>query len=368
MKIGLVRRGFSATGGAEAYLSRFARALVSAGHECVLYTSADWSQEAWPAGRRVCLPGRSPRLFADALEHAQAGAMGSERCDYLFSLERVWRCDCYRAGDGVHRAWLERRREFEPFWKPWSRALFNRKHRQLLALEERLFGGKTAGLVIANSRMIKEEIIRHYGYPRERIPVVYNGLPYRAANPAWRAETRARLGIPDSDYVVLFAGSGWERKGLRFAIEGMRRANLTRAHLLVAGRGNPRKVPGSDRVRFLGPVSAMEAHYAAADAFILPTLYDPFSNACLEALSAGLPVITTAANGFSEVLHPGIDGEILEDPRDSQAVARAIERWSDPERRAAIKPHLPGRFTIEANLNATLAVIQQAGQRTETKS
>jgi UDP-glucose:(heptosyl)LPS alpha-1,3-glucosyltransferase len=295
------------------------------------------------------------------LERVQADAAGSERCDYLFSLERVWRCDCFRAGDGVHRAWLERRKNFEPFWKPWSRSLFNVKHRQLLALEERMLGAKTAGLVIANSHMVKAEILRHYGYPEERIHVVYNGLPPRVADPAWRSEVRARLAIPESEYVVLFAGSGWERKGLRFAIEGMHRANLKRAHLLVAGRGNPRDFPGSDRIRFLGPVSAMEAHYAAADAFILPTLYDPFSNACLEALSAGLPVITTAANGFAEILQPGIDGEIVQDPRDTEVIARAIERWSDPERRAAIKPHLAAlaaRFTIKGNVSATLAVIR----------
>ena len=356
MNFGLVRRGYSATGGAEAYLKRFAQALQGAGHACTLFTSADWPREDWPGNRIERLPGASPLAFADALERAQT----LTPCDYLFSLERVRSCDAYRAGDGVHRAWLERRARFEPFWKRWGRT-FNRKHRELLALEERLFSPEGAGIVIANCRMVKEEIVRTYGYPAERIHVVYNGLPAFTPSPELRETTRAQLGIAPATPVVLFAGSGWERKGLRAAIEGVALVkSATPPLLLVAGRGNPRRYRGGDRVRFLGPVRQMAACYAAADLFVLPTFYDPFSNACLEALAAGLPVITTTANGFSEILRPGIDGEALEDPSNAAAIAQAIEAWSDPERRAAIRPQLlelASRFTMEANVQNTLAAM-----------
>ena len=96
----------------------------------------------------------------------------------------------------------------------------------------------------------------------------------------------------------------------------------------------------------------------AADLFLLPTIYDPFSNASLEALSAGLPVITTSANGFSEVMRPDLDGEILRAPDDIEAMAAAIERWtgaattSREDRRA-----FASRFTMEENVRATLAAI-----------
>ena len=358
MKIGLVRRGYSATGGAEAYLKRFAQALLAVGHDCTLFTSAEWPATEWPGAHIERLPGRSPLAFAQALQAARAQA----GCDYLFSLERVLSCDAYRAGDGVHRAWLKRRVRVEPFWKRWGYAL-NPKHRQLLDLEHRMFADQEAGSVIANCRMVKEEIVREYGYPAERIHVVYNGLPATASSPELRAQTREQLGLAASDYVLLFAGSGWERKGLATAIAAVERINATcRPLLLVAGKGNARRYRQSDRVRFLGPVRQMAAWYAAADAFVLPTLYDPFSNACLEALAAGLPVVTTAANGFSEILQPGSEGEILEDPTDSAALARALEAWSDPARRAAIRPRLlelASRFTIEANVRNTLAAIGQ---------
>lgn len=373
MKIGFARRGYSSTGGAEAFLKRFAAAAHTASHDVVLFGTSNWPREAWPGGEVVPLDGRSPRFFADALMDVAGD------CDLLFSLERVWSCDIYRAGDGVHRAWLNRRKAAEPFWKTWGRVV-NGKHREILELEESLFSSEGAGCIIANSRMVRDEIIACYGYPAERVHVIYNGVPQ--ANQAsqasqaieaagreaaetqgqrakLRAEVRASLGLGPEEYVVLFAGSGWERKGLRFAIEGMRKLKSP-ATLVVVGRGSRRFLPSSEKVRFAGSVSNMEAYYAAADAFILPTLYDPFSNACLEALAAGLPVITSAANGFSEIIKPGEEGEVLADPMDSGAISRAIEAWRDPARRAAIRPQLlslAAQYTIEANLKASLALV-----------
>lgn len=363
MKIGLVRRGYSPTGGAEAYLKRFGGALAQGGHEGTLFTSADWPASEWPWGKIEVIPGRTPQAFAEALEAAHPRTRAVGACDYLFSLERVHACDAYRAGDGVHRAWLRRRDAFEPAWKRWIRGL-NPKHRQLLDLEARLFSSDGAGIVIANCQMVKEEIVREYGYPASRIHVVYNGLPPQPApEPGLRERTRAAWGLGAADLAILFAGSGWERKGLKAAVEAVNRMRAPaggRAVLIVAGKGNPKAYGGAtERVKFLGPVREMAACYAAADLFLLPTFYDPFSNACLEALAAGLPVVTTSANGVSEVI--GAGGSVIEDPADSGAIARALEDWSDPARRESVRPELralAARFTIEANVAATLAAME----------
>ena len=356
MKIGLVRRGYSRTGGAEAYLRRFAEAAVAAGHECVLFTE-QWPRVAWPFAH-IQIVSDSPEKFADAL----VAARPQDGCDFLFSLERIRTCDAYRAGDGVHAAWLERRARFEPFWKPWLRRC-NAKHRETLALERQLFGPDGARLVIANSRMVQTEIGRHFGYPPERIHVVHNGVPPFTAPSEKRIEMRRGLGLGDEEFAVLFAGSGWERKGLRFAISAMNAARLPNATLLVAGLGRKRGLPRSERVRFLGPVKDMPRYLAAADAFILPTLYDPFSNACLEALAAGLPVITTAHNGFAEIIEPGVEGEVVAEPDDIAALAGALRHWSDPARRAAIRPRLlalGAQFSIGENVRQTLGIIERA--------
>lgn len=354
LTIGIVRRGFSSSGGAEAYLKRLAAGVVAAGHQVSLFTSADWPDEEWNLGPIVRLSATSAVGFADELEKISRG-----NCDVLLSLERVWRCDVYRAGDGVHRAWLERRNEIAGPLQKLSR-LLNRKHSATLALEESLFGKCGAKRVIANSRMVKEEIIRHYGYPEERIDVVYNGLPLGSLqrDELDRAKTRDALGLSTNDIVVLFAGSGWERKGLRFALEAMERQD-PRLKFLVAGRGEPRKF-SSSRAQLLGVIREMPSLYRAADIFLLPTIYDPFSNACLEALAAGLPVITTRANGFSEIMESGRHGTIVDRPQDVDAIVAALEFWSDPARRAQAKVDnlaLAARFDISANVAQTLAIL-----------
>jgi UDP-glucose:(heptosyl)LPS alpha-1,3-glucosyltransferase len=267
----------------------------------------------------------------------------------------------YRAGDGVHAAWLERRREVEPPWKGWFRFL-ERKHREILELECQLFTGG-ARRIIANSQMVKDEIIRHFGTPDGHVHVIHNGVPAAVPDPGLRESTRNELGIPAGGFTLFFAGSGWGRKGLRYAIEAVNALKIP-ATWLVAGKRDSNRLPASNRVKFLGPLASarMRAMFAAADLFVLPTLYDPFSNACLEAFAAGLPVITTSANGFSEIIQRGVDGEVVH-PADSKALSAALAAWADPQRRANAKPGAIAKaaaHSMERNLAQTLDVITAA--------
>jgi len=354
LTIGIVRRGFSSSGGAESYLKRLAAGVAEAGHSVSLFTSAEWPAEDWNFGPVVRLSATNAVGFADELERVSRA-----NCDVLLSLERVWRCDVYRAGDGVHRAWLERRNQIAGPLQKLSR-LFNRKHSATLSLEESLFAKAGARRVIANSRMVKEEIVRIYGYPADKIDVVYNGLPLESMrrDELDRAKTRETYGLSPDDVVVLFAGSGWERKGLRFAIDAVERQDPP-MKFLVAGRGESRKFPSS-RAQFLGVVREMPSLYHAADIFLLPTVYDPFSNACLEALAAGRPVITTRANGFSEIMENGRHGTIVDDAGDIKALGAALQFWSDPSRRAQARIDnlaLAAQFDISRNVSETLPIL-----------
>jgi UDP-glucose:(heptosyl)LPS alpha-1,3-glucosyltransferase len=205
---------------------------------------------------------------------------------------------------------------------------------------------------------VKQEIVQFFGTPAGRIDIIYNGLPPLDIPPNARREVRAELGLTEADYVALFVGSGWERKGLRYAIEAVRQT--PGVILLVAGRGKTSGLLSGERVRFLGPRNDVPRLLAAADVFILPTLYDPFSNASLEALAAGLPVITTEANGFAEIIQSGI--ETVPSPGSIEGLSAALQRWSDLNRRAAIRPQLlalGARYTIEENVRQTLEVIEQ---------
>jgi Glycosyltransferase len=102
------------------------------------------------------------------------------------------------------------------------------------------------------------------------------------------------------------------------------------------------------------------APFSAADVFTLPTIYDPFSNACLEAVAAGLPVVTTTANGFSEILEPGLHGETVE-PGDVKALAEALEsarNWNSEKTSQACRK-LAESYSIERNVQATLDLLKK---------
>jgi UDP-glucose:(heptosyl)LPS alpha-1,3-glucosyltransferase len=355
LTIGFVRRGFSSSGGAESYLKRLAAGVVEQGHQVRLYTSAEWPADEWTLGQITRVEGKSATAFADEM-----GKLASQpSCDVLMSLERIWRCDVYRAGDGVHRAWLERRAAVGGRFQRLSLAV-NRKHSATLALEKSLFADGGAGRVIANSGMVKDEIVRVYGFPAEKIEVVPNGVPVNAfrRNDESRGRMRETLGLKSDDVAVLFAGSGWERKGLRFAIEAIEKSGKE-MRLLVAGRGDKRKFKSS-RVQFLDVIEDMPALYGAADIFLLPTIYDPFSNACLEALAGGLPVVTTSANGFAEVIQTDVHGTVLDDPRNIDAICEALLFWSDHSRREEARGRnldLAVRYDISVNVSETLAIL-----------
>ena len=94
----------------------------------------------------------------------------------------------------------------------------------MLALERRLFADPGLKRVIANSPQVQQEIIRHYRLDPARLAVIYNGLDHERFQPleeAERAARKARLGAPAGTPLVLFAGSGFRRKGLAFLLDSL---------------------------------------------------------------------------------------------------------------------------------------------------
>ena len=364
LRIAFVRRGYARSGGAEAYLKRLADGVVKAGHEVQLLATNEWPEEQWPFGSIKRLGGTTVIGFADELEQVRPQL----QCDVLFSLERVWSCDVYRAGDGVHRAWLARRRKFEVPLKQFVRGA-SRKHRDLLQLEESLFEKRKAERVIAASQMVVNEIIDLYGYPVDKIDLVRNGVPLDRFRfePALRERSRAELKLHQDQIVLLFAGSGWERKGLLFAMEAMALCKNPKMRLLVAGRGDARRYKTTrlrfwreNPVKFVGELTDLVPVYSAADIFILPTIYEPFSNACLEALASGLPVITTRSNGFSEIIENGVHGSIVDNPGNLVGLRDAIRFWSDKSSRDAARSaniERASQFDISKNVAETLEIL-----------
>lgn len=366
MKLAILRRRFSSTGGAELYTHRLVAALHDAGHEIHLFAES-WAKA--PPGvavhrveERGSRAGR-PRLYAERVNEELA----NDRFDCVFSLERTLKQDVYRAGDGVHRVWLERRKEFAPWWRrPFiGRGRF---HRTMLALEASVFHAGNTGRIIANSEMVKGEILRHFPFPEDRIHIVRNGVEASRFRGRSGSELRSRLGLGESESLLLFVGSGWERKGLGFLLRALEQVNAKRkvagsglppVKLLVVGKGRIPRRPPPD-VIFAGPMDDVESAYAAADLFVFPPIYEPSANVCFEALAAGLPVVTTIQNGASELIREGTTGTVLRDPSDAMALARAMEFWIGD--RSKVRVTAGFDFSLERNVAETVSILEQAAR------
>jgi UDP-glucose:(heptosyl)LPS alpha-1,3-glucosyltransferase len=340
-RIAFLRRNFSPTGGAERYLLRLASGLAAKGHPITLYCE-DWSPRENPFQAVRKIDSSDPTSFAQKI----AAQPLKDRHDIIFSLERVPGVDLYRAGDGLHADWLAHRHSFSPVLGR-IRTLLRSKNRKLCDLEARIFAPNGVKRVICNSKFVADQIIKRFQFPADRIDIVPNGVPYQQFSMGDRALGRRALKLSDKDYVVLLVGAGRERKGHAIARNAIHRARATGAKLVIID--SP-------------PAVAMPHIYAAADVFLLPTLYDPFANVTLEALAAGLPVITSAQNGASEIIEDGKTGFILPRANDTKRITELLEKLADPDYRATFRQPaqaLAQKHDLTRNLNETLAVFDK---------
>jgi UDP-glucose:(heptosyl)LPS alpha-1,3-glucosyltransferase len=375
MKIALLRQRVTTLGGAETTLGYLAHGLAAAGHAVTVFgTDGDSEARAvlGPDVGYLRVPvwgGKTLRLITFALNSRRL--LESSNTQLVFSLERVMNPQVYRAGDGCHREWLARR---TPYLSPLAQAAqqLSPFHRVMLLLEQRLFTFSGLRRVIANSRQVRDEVIRHYGVQQSRVRVIYNGLDRRRFHPldaGARAEMRRRLGAPEGE-IVLFVGSGFKRKGLTYLVQAFSSLRDKTSHLWVVGKGNTASYQRAaeylgvaDRVKFWGPAHKTAPFYQAATMLALPTLYDPCSNAVLEALACGTPVVTTAANGAAEFLTPGENGAIIPQADDIAGLAEAMAYFLDSgqdSKTSLSATEAVAELSWEATVAQTFEVLEEA--------
>ena len=316
LSITLVRQTFSRFGGAEKILSRITGEFRNRGITVNLI-ARQW-ENADGLNVWQCNPFYIGRLWRDfSFTRASCRLIQQQRAGLVQSHERIPCCDVYRAGDGVHRVWLaQRRRVLNPF-RRLLQAL-NPYHTYTCYREKKLFLSPRLKAVICNSRMVKNQIMRIFGLPEQMLHVIYSGVDHAAFHPDLKAQRTAvlrELGVDAAKTIYLFVGSGYERKGLAQLLKALA-ALPAHAHAIVIGKDKKIKyfmrlaarLNVTARVSFLGPRPDVRPYYGAADCFVLPTLYDPFPNVALEAMAAGLPLITSTASGAAELIQNGVNG------------------------------------------------------------
>jgi len=369
MRLAIVRQRYTPYGGAERFIARALPALERAGAEVTLIAR---EAQGWGARRVLRVdPFHIGKVWRDwSFARAARAAWRREGFDVVQSHERIPGCDVYRAGDGVHRRWLELRARAASFFERLGMAV-SPYHRYVCSAERQLFEHPRLRAVICNSRMVAEEIRRGFRIAPEKLHVVYSGVDLNHFHPRLRAElrgaARAEIGCTPRDTLFLFVGSGFARKGLAAAIEALKIANHRSYWLLVVGKDREaarfmaQAAPLGDRVRFLGARDDVRPLYAAADCLILPTRYDPFPNTVLEALAMALPAIVSTHCGAAEIIEPGVNGWLCE-PDSPATLARLLRAADEAVRDVAVSNAARAsveRFSLDAMAGRLSALYQR---------
>ncbi len=212
---------------------------------------------------------------------------------------------------------------------------------------------KKAGGIIVPSEYLAG-IIRGWGVSGDKIKVIYNGVDFKVADIS-QEEAKKKIGIYGD--IILSAGRLVPWKGFRMLIKVMPRLSEVSQllRLVIVGDGPDGKTLASmvknlgleRKVYLVGRKSQEElaTYMAAADIFVLNSGYEGFSHQILEAMTAGLPIITTAVGGNKEVIRQGENGFMIKYQDEFNLVEAVKSLWQNPELREEFKKE--GKKTVE---------------------
>ncbi|MCD4756823.1 MAG: glycosyltransferase family 4 protein [Arcobacteraceae bacterium] len=341
-QIKFIRANKTKFGGAEVYLSRLLQQLerLDTSHE-LIYSN---------------IPKILPSWLRVLLFNMQVCV--NKKDDIYFSLERISCPDIYRAGDGVHKVFVEVE----------NKSKINPLHKVYIYLEERCFNN--AKKIVANSNMIKQQIIDTYGIDEKKIEVIYNGIVLEKPNfKESYAHILKEFSIDKStgQKIFLYVGSGFKRKGVEEFLIILSKLKFQNFKAFIIGKEKKieyyknlaKELNLEIKVIFTGPRNDVKDFYTVSDIFLFPTRYEPFSNVVLEAMNYSNVVITTKQNGASEIMN---DKYTMTRPDDYTIVEKIDDLLINQEKIDKIKLdnlQIVKNFTIEKNVEKTLAVIEQ---------
>ncbi len=335
MNIGLSFPGCHRRGGVERVVFECARFLAGRGHEVTVFADEFEAQKGVNYRRVPVL--RQP-FFLSGVHYfyRSKGLINQADLDVLGTHGTVCTTNGVHWVQSVHAAWLERSAEIRGRLsigrlKQWLNPL----HPILLQLEKKHFKERAYQRLIATTPEVRSDLGRIYGVPASDVQIIPNGFSPSEFNPekriARRLAMRERLGLKPAHRVLLFAANELDRKGYGTILQALRLLRSPKLRLLVVGRpavetvrAQALKAGVSENVIACGSTNQMADYHAAADLFVLPTQYEAFSLAILEALGSGLPVVTTDVPGARDAILPGVNGLLQVAPNDGVELAEIL--------------------------------------------
>jgi UDP-glucose:(heptosyl)LPS alpha-1,3-glucosyltransferase len=296
------------------------------------------------------------------------------RFDIVHGFTQTLFQDIYRVGGGCHWDYMMHTYPLMQF--PFGRYIMclNPRHISLLLLERFIFNGKRYKQITCISEQCKKEIMHHYKLPANDIEVIYNGVDINLFTPqnryTYKDIVRAKYAIEQDTILLLFVGSGFKRKGLKYAIDALSLLDKSKkVKLLVVGKGDvhtyqklAKEKDVLDTLLFAGVSKHVGELLAAGDIFVFPSEYDAFGTACLEAMASGLPVIASKTSGVSEIITDGKDGFIIDHPIDTREITKCITLLFDRKKREEMgvaARRTSERYSFEINAEKTLQTYRK---------
>jgi len=389
--VAIVLEWFLPSTGGQSYFSGLIKELVKRGHEVHVFATKiegvpgpEYTVHLIPSLKYP----RSLRLLSFVLNSARM--INLHDFDIIHQVMESLTMNVFNPHSGVEKAYL--RQEFASidnrlyYLIRLIKRYFTPRHYIALWIQKKQFQMRRVKKIVAISTMVKNDIIRYYKVPEEKIEVVFNCVDINRFHPRnrdlYRRSIREFLNIQDHTVILLFAGHNYRLKGLETLLGVLSVLKETvlhqPIHLLIIGHGQitrykriARKLGVLDLTTFLGPVKDMEKFYGASDIYVHPTFYDSCSLTVLEALASGIPVITTRFNGAADIMISDEGGKVLDDPKDVKSLGEAIAIFLDKERRE--KARITARqwiekYTPEYNAEKTLEVYYKVLEETDRSS
>lgn len=367
-------------GGMQRNFLRIAQACLEHGHEVHVY-ALEWQGERPSRLKLTLLRIKTWLKHQRGSAFAQAAAEEIAKHDYdaVIGFNRMPGLDVYYAADPcfVARAQKQRGKLYR----------LSARYRDFAALEKAVFAPESGTEILVLSEVEKANFIRHYGTPAERFhllpPEIATDRFASSDAPLIRAGLRAEFGIAPSEKLLVLIGSGFKTKGLDRALLAL--ASLpaelrSRTRLIAIGQDNPRpflrlarRLKLSRQVSILPGRDDIPRFLQGADLLIHPAYAENTGTILIEAMAAGLPVLTTDACGYSPHVKRAGAGYVLASPFDqSELDSRLAEmlmsdqhrHWHDEGIRYAASLRNFSRTTIAMEVIETRA-IKNAERRRE---
>jgi len=357
VKVALISEWLDAwRGGAETSTLQFLHHLMDAGIEVHAYTRSRPSPTPGLVVHSVSGAAMARTRRSITFAHRVERMLRSERFDVVHAISPCRGADIYQPRGGTVAETIERNIALRP--RPTTRSLkrygnlFNLKQRYMLRMERELLGRPDGPIVVAISDYVVRQLKQHYGVADGRIRKIYNAVDPDAAGTetrqAHRRQIREEFGIGSDTLLVLTVAHNFRLKGVRHLLEALAmlgEGGTNDVRALVVGKDESgywhrlaARLGVAGAVRFIGPSDRVPQLFHAGDILVHPTYYDPCSRVVLEAMTSGLVVITTRWDGAAEMIEHGVNGYILREPRDADAIASCmLQMLRDVQHRSRVQ-------------------------------